>query len=226
MTDKEIITKFKTFTNPEKETRLGQIAFSGTSVYATDGRLAVDGRLEVLHSEEVPEKYPIKSLREILGAPRANQNWFAIRFAEFELLDQQFKEAYKAEWQDRLRNYRTRYTEEECPCCGETVYWDSWDEKLVKEKEEMSDFDPREVEKSTLVRFTSGESVLVNFCYLHLLVQAFGRDIRLAIGHCTDEKNPMLHIRTADARVYGVLMPLRSYGGDFRANFILNVDPV
>lgn len=226
MTDDEIIKKFATFTHPDKDAALAHVAFSGTQIYATDGRVAVDGRLSVARPEAIPEKYPIKSLEEILRAPRATQNWFTINVVEFEGLEQQFKEAYEAEWNEHIRSYRTRYIEETCPCCDKTVYWDSWKEELVKEKEETPSFDLREVDKSTWIRFANNESVLVNFCYLHMLVHAFGRDLRLAVGHCTDEKNPMLHLKTVDERFYGVLMPLRSYDGDYMADFILHAEAI
>lgn len=225
MTDKEIIKKFAAFTHPDKDAATNRIVFSGMRLYATDGRLAVDGRLSTAHPEEIPEKYPIKTLREILDGPRAVQAWYAFKFVEFEQLDEQFVEACKNEWNEHLRNHRVRYTEETCPCCNETVYWDAWEEKLVKEKEGMSAFDVRDVDKSTWIRFANGLSVLVNFCYLHLLVKAFG-PLRLAIGHCTDEKNQMLYLKTVDDRFYGVLMPLRSYDGGYTADFTLHAESV
>lgn len=226
MTDKEIIDAFAAFTHPDKDRAINQLAFSGTLVYATDGRLAVDGRLSVARQETIPEKYPIKSLREILDGPRAVQEWYTFKFAELEQWDGQFMKACKDKWHEIIRDYRERYVEETCPCCNETVYWDSWKDELVKEKEEMSEFDCRDVYRSTRIRFANGESVLVNFCYLHLLVKAFGRYLRLAIGHCTDEKNPMLYLKTVDDRFYGAMMPLRAYDSTDEADYTLYAESV
>lgn len=221
MTDKEIIAVLEAFTHPEKDRTISQLAFNGTSVYATDGRLAIDGRLSSEQHEKIPENYPIQSLREILDGSRAVQVWYTFKFSEFEQLDGQFMKACKDEWHEIVRNHRERYVSETCPCCYGKVYWDMWNDELVKEKEEMSEFDCRDVFRSTQIRFASGESILVNFCYLHLLVKVFGRDLRLAIGHCTDKKNPMLYLKTVDDRFYGVLLPLRAPDGMDEADYTL-----
>lgn len=226
MTDKEIIAAFAAFTHPDENRTLSQLAFSGTAVYATDGRLAIDGRLSEAQPEKIPENYPIKSLLEILDGPRAVREWYVLKSVEFEHFDGQFAEACKQERSEQLCNYRSRYTEETCPCCNETVYWDAWEGKLVKEREESSAFDVRDVVKPTLICFANGLSVLINFCYLHLLVSSFGRDLRLAIGKCQDEKNPMLYMKTEDGRFYGVLMPMRSHDGAFDTDYRLHAESV
>ena len=226
MTDDEIIKKFKLFTHPEEGKAISHIAISEGLIYSTDGRMAFVGKLNDPHADEVPEKYPIKSMQGILDGPRAITRWFAIKFSEFEVLDESFKKTFRSELAEHNRAYLDRYTEGICPCCNETVYWDFWNDMLVKEKEKMSGFDLREVEKSTRVIFGNSESVLIKFGYLHQVMHAFGESIQFAIGHCTDEKNPMLYMRTADDLFYGVLMPLRSYDDAYESDYTLHAESV
>lgn len=134
MKDDKAIKKMKAFTRRGCCSSICNLAFSCSHAYATDGRIGVEFTLNAPHADEIPGNYPIDSLKKILDGPHAEKNWFTIKFAEFELLEKHFKDAYEAERAEYLCAGRSRYSEETCPCCNRTVYWDSFGEKLVDKR--------------------------------------------------------------------------------------------
>ena len=223
MTDEEIIEKFKIFTRQDSNAAISRIAISEGHIYSTDGRIAFVGKLNNPHANEIPKNYPINLTKGILEGTRIIKQWFEIKLSEFNILDESFKKECREESAKNRRDYRDRYVEEVCPFCNDTVYWDTWEEKLVTEKEAMPGFDVRDINKPTKIIFGSSESVLVDFCYLHQVMYVFGEPIRFGIGEffTDDDNTPILYMKTIDNIFHGVLMTLRQYDVNYKADYVI-----
>lgn len=207
MTDNEIIEGLKRFAHQDSKT-LKAVAISDGFAYATDGRIGLGAKLQEPHGDSVPEGYPLKSLRGIIDEAKTRTGWQDVNLAELKPLDEKFLKRVKSEFAEARASYNSRYKEFECPCCREKLYWDNDAEEVVREREEPPTFDARDVQQSLRIVFDQETSIVVNFCYLHMIHKVFGDGyIRFAIGK-NKEGNDLLYMLSKDGLVHGVIMPM------------------
>lgn len=207
MNDNEIIEGLKRFAHQDSKT-LKAVAISDGFAYATDGRIGLGAKLNDPHGDSVPEGYPLNSLRCIIDEAKDKTGWKYAHLDELKPLDEKFFERVKSELAEARASYNSRYKEFECPCCRETLYWDNDAEEVVREKEEPPTFDARDVQQSLRIVFDKETSIVVNFCYLHMIHKVFGDGyIRFAIGK-NKEGNDLLYMLSKDGLVHGVIMPM------------------
>ena len=209
-----ITDKLKTFTASDKDRALGDIAICDGTAYATDGRIAFAVKLDEPHADEVPGGYPIGALKGVLAEPTVCSTWSRIDPEAFKALDENFKSLMRQKMIEGNNDYNDRYNEMTCPCCGGALYYDTWDDKLVEEREKKPDFDARDVEHSLRIVFDNGEAVNINFCYLHMIWSAFGPDLLFAAGQMKESKNRALIARSKDGKIRGMVMWIAVLAGD------------
>ena len=188
---------------------LKDIAVKDNTAYASDGRIGFAIRLAGKNGDLVSEDYPFDLLKGIIEDAKGLTKWYKISLDEFKSANENFISCVKDAFFENKRIWRERYTEVECPCCGETLYWDCEKEEVVKEREEEPVIDARNIEKVVNIVFDDGSNIPVNFYYLHILQHLFAdKDVRFAVKKNV-EGNDMLYMMSKDGSAYGALMPFR-----------------
>lgn len=216
MNDIGLIEAFKRFTNRDETRAIREVAIRDGVVYASDGRIGLAGKLKASFPDSVPDKFPFANLKEIVEVANTVPKFWALNQHDFTLCDGEFIERLDKQRLDDIREHRARYTEFSCPCCGDTLYWDNNEEEVVRAKSDLKATESRDVEISTRIHFPEKRSALVNFCYLHMLLQNLN-GMGIAFGLGKDDK--ILYFRSADGGVYGALMTLHEPNRGYPANF-------
>lgn len=208
MSDNEIIARFKRFLVDSGSKTVTEVAVYDGVAYVTDGRIGFAARMSDPHDNCVPEGYPIEHLKGILGEALEQTAWSALDLAEFKALDADFIGRVKQAMAEARSDYNSRYTAFDCPCCGETLYWDGDNDEVVREKEAMRVIEARDVYRTTRVEFCDGSSIVVNFCFLHMVHHFLGEGyMRFAVGENKEGKR-IMYMRSEDGAVHGALFPL------------------
>lgn len=213
MSDSEIIEKFKRFLNDGSSKTVTEVAVYDGVAYVTDGRIGFAANMSEPHDNGVPEGYPLSHLKGILDVALEQPVWSSVDPAEFKTLDADFIGRIKQAMSEARSDYNSRYKEFDCPCCGKTLYWDCDNEEIVREKEKYRPIEARDVYRKTRMVFEDGSSIVVNFCFLHLVHHIFGEGyMRFAIGKNREGDDNVLYMMAKDGSVHGVLMPLHVEG--------------
>ena len=189
---------------------LHKVAIKDGFAYATDGRIAmrvrvqtIDGDCDASH-DSVPEDYPIDSLDTYMkNLPSHGWRRIAVDGDNWRRLTTKLENTVKRKRNEAERERHDRYVMERCPCCGEYVYYDKEEERLVEEQdiEEAENIDWRDVDIPVEVDL-GNETVFVNFGFLWEAKQILG-GIEVCKGG-----DRMIGIRLGDG--IGVIATLRA----------------
>ena len=225
MNNQEIIEKLKNFAGRDRRS-LSEIAIRDGVAYVSDGRIGFAAKLPEPQEDNIPQNYPIDTLKDIIDGAKVVTGWSEIDQDEFKPLDADFRERLKNATQEVLVDHSNRYIETVCPCCGETVYWDQDDEEIVSEKEEKPVTEWRDVTRILQVKFDDGRGININLCYLHKIISAFGDIFLFTIGKDKNSNYTMLHMVSRDGTINGVLMSMRYFYGYFVADCMVHANSV
>lgn len=174
----EATEKLKPFVSTnEYPNHIKAVAFADGYGYSTDGRIAVRVEIPADHTA-VPQDFPLDSVKNIIcdGIDKVQQ-WHLMDMAVFMELAEEFKAKYDSRVGEDRSDFRNRYTEVRCPCCGSYVYWDSDFERLVEDKEEYKVKAPRDMDIQAFVKFDDDLAGIVNFGYIYSIVKALGAEL-------------------------------------------------
>ena len=117
-------------------TWLKQVAITGGCTYVTDGRAAVKVTLDEDVPDDMPDKFPLKSLNGIFDDAKSKANlFFKMTRDGFSAYIGAYKTDYNrwvAEERSNRRQWKRSLEKATCPCCGEPVYIDG-DELLTED---------------------------------------------------------------------------------------------
>ena len=176
--------------------------------YAFDGkiaaRVAVDG--EGI-ANDTPIGFPAGAMVEIFEtAERYFGKWYRFNEAKYAGQFKALKKELAEHREEAKEEDRYRYVREECPCCGEEVYYDRDFDRLVREMEppKGNDVEMRDLHHPVRLVFEQKE-IYVNFGFIATTVSTFGDRTAFAIqGKGCDA----LVLFKAEGGVFGVLKPL------------------
>ena len=163
---------------------MSTIAIKNGYAYASDGHIAVRCRVEMPDGQpcdstydDCPKEYPIEPLGMLLDGttvkkwmvlPTESQDWYSL----VEELEKEIEKKKAKAVEER----ESRYKPEECPCCGETIYYDKSEYKLVNEEDVPN---PEDIDyRATLIPVEvviDDESVVVDFGYLWAVYTVLGK---------------------------------------------------
>lgn len=209
MNDESLKNGLALFLCRDKEHTLSKPVILGGFVHATDGRIAFKAKLTGAQDDCVPKKYPIESLQKLLHDAEAATHWHAINWDEFDSIEKDFMQKFREERIKDNRQYEDRYKEMLCPHCGEDLYWDTWSDALVKEKEERDPIEERDVSVPFKLYFGNERYADFSFAYFYLMRHVFGKELFFALEDIPYEKNPHLYIKIPEANAFGILMPMK-----------------
>lgn len=224
-TDRKIATvrnRLRHFVDWDEIRSISKICVKDGCAYATDGRVAVRWRFADCGDAEndEPDNYPTDRVDSIIGEGKNLPCWYRIDMTHYGREKTPFLEKYENERAKDQREASERYKLVQCPSCGDYLYWDTWEDKLVEdsELEVAPPLNPRDMVFPVSLVFAGDcqERILVNFGYLLTIVMALGEDILFCVNNKKDlgQDVQRLFFRSADGSVNGVLMPLRVDGSE------------
>lgn len=213
MENKLIIEGLKRFWRSDRPA-LEKVAVRGQKAYVTDGAIGIVVKLPDPQVDDVPVDYPLDNLAEIINEAKPCTAFKFLNAAKFLDVDNAFSFKLAELREDARREFEDRFKRCFCPHCGNDVYFDEdteylFDEEDVQEQSEIGEMD---VNLSVPIRFSDAKSdwcILVNFRYLHVLCDIYGRHgVRFALGENRGGKR-VLCFESEYGSMKGVLMPVR-----------------
>ena len=189
--------------------KLREVIIKNGYAYACDGHILLrctvgtaDGRTYDSNYNDYPKEYPVGSFNGLLHG-RKVKKWMALPTDSIDWHNFVAELTKEVERKKIIadQEHVSRYTIEECPCCGETVYYDKEECKLVEQVDIKmpEDIDYRDALLPVEVGI-DGEYILVNFAYLWAAYMVLGK---FEVGK---DEFGCLAIRKGDAR--GCILPL------------------
>lgn len=202
---------------------LSKVAVKNGFAYASDGRVGVKVKVDGQCEDDVPESWPVKALDGIIeGSFDPDPKWFRIEGYHFQEMVKNLVEKRNDLVSENERDMRDRYKDVICPECGEHLYYDENEEKLVDEKEELDDVLFHDVKMGTVLVFGKEESrIPVGFGYVYEVmskIEGACGGVLFAKEDVSGKKGDVsskLLFKSEDGSVRGVLMPLRSLDDEF-----------
>lgn len=181
MTNEEIIERLKPLARRhtpgvEAHTAIESVAVKDKVAYVTDGRVAMAVPLEGDVADSVPENYPMDGIQDYVGKMDEVKRWYRMDPERTKALLQTVLDKTKASHIEAEASNRERYTQVQCPCCLDWVYWDAWNEELVEVKEEDLPDEPRDIRVPVWLQMCD-RSILVNFGYVYMILKTMLDDL-------------------------------------------------
>lgn len=175
---------------------------------------AMDGPCDDIVSREDGKPVPVDKIVKISKYPNMANKWYVFQNGDLDEFNRIFNEAFNAKIVENDADYRGRYHLVTCPCCNEDLYWDTYEEKLVSEREEKQPVRLSDIYLPVRLVFPDDGFIVVNFGYIFRVAQEY-ESLMFAKARVEDKKDELLFIKTSDGKMVAVLMPLRTYDIDF-----------
>ena len=215
----EQMNRLRAFACDDKERSISTVVVKDGIGYATDGRILVAEKLDEEHEDVVSREdkkiLPVDGMIRFSKYPDNAKKWFVIS-SDTKKLENKLSETLRAESRRNDRDYQDRYKLVTCPSCGDDVWFDTWNDKLVEEPEPKDVVTLRDISMPSCIVFGE-EKVNVNFAYMFLVMKSYeaaGFNVEFSYGYVDDDHCNRLFFRTADGKMKGVLMPLRASGNE------------
>lgn len=201
--------KLQNFMTRDKERSIHGVLVKDGCAYATDGRIAVCIKLDGQVEDDIPKKYPVEQMTGIIKECVFDGKRYTVDHDQFVEKCVALMEKRNAQVEEDRRDYKDRYEDVTCPCCGTYVYYDKELEKLVSDKEEFAYTELRNVDFPVYLMLDGNGFCFCNLGYVATIVREFGEGVMFGVN----EKDPQhkLFFKTNDG-ISGVLMPLVMYG--------------
>lgn len=211
MTNEEKFKRIGAFVCKDKNRTFASLVVKDGVAYATDGRIVVADKLEEPCEDIVTRddgiKIPVDSILGFASHPDCACIWNSLDEDALKAKDDAFAEMFKSERIKNDREYSDRYKIVRCPSCGEDLWWDSWDEKLVDDPEPKDPVEILDVRLPIRIEFKH-EHLDVNYAYLFLLRKLYG-ELLVSFKYVESNHANLMLFKTSDGKTKGVLMPLR-----------------
>lgn len=201
--------KLQNFMTRDKERNIHGVLVKDGCAYATDGRIAVCIKLDGQVEDDIPKKYPVETMTGIIKECAFDGKRYTVDHDQFVERCVALMEKRNAQVEEDRRDYKDRYEDVTCPCCGTYVYYDKELEKLVSDKEEFAYTELRNVDFPVYLMLDGNGFCFCNLGYVATIVREFGEGVMFWVN----ERDPQrkLFFKTNDG-ISGVLMPLIMYG--------------
>lgn len=223
----EQMKRLRAFACGDKERPISTVVVKNGVGYATDGRILVSEKLDEAHedvlSREDKKTLPVDSMIKFSKYPDGANKWFVIS-SDTKKFEDDLAEKFRAERQLNEQNYREHYKLVTCPSCGEDVWFDTWEDKLVEEPEQKDVVTLQSISLSSCVMFGE-DKVNINLSYLFLILKLYD-NVELSYGYADANGCNLLFFRTADGKMKGVLMPLHVSGNESISDRIIQTKAI
>lgn len=190
---------------------LDKVAFRNGHGYACDGRIAVRIRLDD-PNEETPEEdvglYKFDDIDGFLSEVETRSKWYMLDAEAVKAITDRFAKVVADEVDIHRMVSDSSFVECVCPHCGETVWYDSVDDKIVAEMVDDDPVDPKQVPFPGSMEL-GDDNAIVGFGYLRAIIHVIGGDAQFALGDEREGGGLILFFRSYDGSIVGALMPVR-----------------
>ena len=212
--EEQQMKRLEAFACENKDRSISTVVIKDGVACVTDGVFCMKERLDGEFSDIVTREdgrvIPVDRMMMLASLPDSAKKWYVLEADK--KIEDDFCEQYRAERAENRASYNNRYKHLVCPSCGDEVWWDSWNEKIVDETEPFCDVRIQSVMKPVSVRFGDEKELPVNFAYLFLVMKLYG-DIEVSFGE--EDGMDIMFFRTKDGRMSAVLKPLRERSTEF-----------
>ena len=199
----------------EQRRSISTIIVKDGIAYATDGRLLVYEKLDEPHEDVVKredgETLLVDSVIAFCKYPQNAKKWYSISM-DTKWIDDILSEKFKAEVQLNDRNYREHYKLVRCPKCGDDIWFDTFEERLIDMPEPKDVIEIRDVRVNAHIVLGDND-ISVNYAYIFLLTKMY-EGVMFSCGYVKENDKTIIFFRTKDGKAGGVLMPLYVPEGD------------
>lgn len=212
MNVKQITEVLEPITDKSKSPKraLNKVAFRNGHGYACDGRIAVRIRLDD-PNEEIPEEdggcFPFDDIDGFLSEVETRSKWYTLDAEAVKAITDRFAKLVADEVSIHRMVFNSSFAECVCPHCGKTVWYDTIDDTIVKERVDGDPVDPKSVYFPGRIELGDANSD-VGFGYIRAIIHVIGIDAQLALGDECEDGNRKLFFRSYDGSIVGVLMPV------------------
>ena len=194
-------------------TTIGRVAFRNGFGYATDGRIAVKVRIDD-PDEEIPEEdggcFPFTKVDDLVADAEVLDKWYRPDSTSIEVIDKMFAKKVHAETVAHDKYLRERYIESVCPCCGNTVWYDTENESVVAVRKDDAPFSPKNILLPMRMSFAADDgSCDVGFYYVQTVLRSF-EDALFAMDDWRHDGVHLLMFRSRDCEAYVRCMEVTS----------------
>lgn len=208
--------------------KISKVAFRRGKAYATNGSIAVVADVSDGGCPDEDAEFPYDNVDGFFSNAVKPSKWYAIDAGQFkahvdELLTRANKERAEQEY-----DWRGRYKEVSCPCCGEDIWWDTWSDELVTEKEKYTPVEYDSIDMSAELSFGGTMTTVVKFGYLFKLFKQLGRGIGEGVlfSLSTLDEDPMVMAKTEDGAIRAILCVCKVHVDDFKPDAKLDANEV
>lgn len=197
----------------EGRKNIKNVAFRGGKAYACNGSIAVVADVSGEIPDEI-EDFPYDSVDRFFKNGWKPSSWYRIGIEQAKPHFDKLMERVRKERSNDLYDWNGRYKPVSCPSCGEELWWDTWSDELVTEREEYIPIEFESLDMNTEVSFGGAMTLVVKFGYVYKLMKALGEDV--LFSHSELDDKPVVLVKSADGSIRAILCPCRVEGDDFK----------
>lgn len=202
---------------------LKNVAFRGGKAYASNGSIAVVADVTGEIPDEI-EDFPYDKVDGFFKNGWKPSSWYRIDPEQAKPhFDKLMARARKEESKSRY-DWNGRYKYASCPSCAEELWWDTWSDKLVAEREEYIPDEYESIDMNAEVAFGGAMTLVVKLGYMYKIMKALGGDAMFSYSELDDK--PVVLVKSADGSVRAILCPCRVGRGDFKPDVKLDAAEV